>query len=307
LGCGLSFWRYEGKIIDIDIGGSFLDGISDQIYLLDSGDDCKVWDAEELSGNYSGSPINDYSGSYSSNPTCLANSSYINSQCSCNTGYKTDDTKTYCIKIPSCSEGYYLDTNNQCITYTQGCKSVNNNDPKIIGTKGVDGKISCYCIDGFIWNGSQCITNSAPIKTEELKPISDEIKVSKPIESKPIPPKIDDSKIIILDKEIEAKLKVAGTLRDCPSTSCKVVRYYAESAVVQIIGNYNNKEWFKVKAKDDGKLLEGWMHNSVLETTNESAESKEIKSATTTAENVSNNKNNSWVKKLWQFILNFGA
>lgn len=50
IGCGLSMWRYEGKYIDIDIGGSFLDGIGDRIYLFDSDDDCKVLEANELTG-----------------------------------------------------------------------------------------------------------------------------------------------------------------------------------------------------------------------------------------------------------------
>jgi len=45
IGC-LSMWRHEGKIIYIDIGGIFLDGIGDTIYLFDSDDDCRVWDAD---------------------------------------------------------------------------------------------------------------------------------------------------------------------------------------------------------------------------------------------------------------------
>src|SRR3989338_9321912 len=53
IGCGVSMWRYEGKVIEIDIGGSFLDGIGDRIYLFDSGRDCKVWDGEELNGAHS--------------------------------------------------------------------------------------------------------------------------------------------------------------------------------------------------------------------------------------------------------------
>src|SRR3989344_1290683 len=54
IGC-LSMWRYEDEYIHINVGGAFLDGIGDTIYLLDSDDECRVWDAEELdsgSGGY---------------------------------------------------------------------------------------------------------------------------------------------------------------------------------------------------------------------------------------------------------------
>lgn len=49
IGC-LSMWRYEGKYVEIDIGGAFLDGIGDTIYLFDSSDECRVWDAQEIGG-----------------------------------------------------------------------------------------------------------------------------------------------------------------------------------------------------------------------------------------------------------------
>lgn len=48
IGC-LSMWRYEWKYIDIDIGGSFLDGIGDRIYLFDSNNDCMVWNVQAVS------------------------------------------------------------------------------------------------------------------------------------------------------------------------------------------------------------------------------------------------------------------
>lgn len=139
LGCGLSMWRYEGKTIDVDIGGSFLDGIGDQIYLFDSGRDCKIWDAEELSGSsgvYSGG-----SPTYAppiTTTSCPANSSYVGSQCTCNSGYSANGST--------------------CVSYTQSCQAANNNDAKIVGTKDSTGKINCNCTSGYTWNGASCVS-----------------------------------------------------------------------------------------------------------------------------------------------------
>ncbi len=48
MGCGLSMWRYKDKMVDIDVGGSILDGTNDRIYLFDSGRDCKIWNVEKM-------------------------------------------------------------------------------------------------------------------------------------------------------------------------------------------------------------------------------------------------------------------
>lgn len=317
IGCGLSFWRYEGKIIDIDIGGAFLDGIGDQIYLLDDGDDCKVWDAEELSGNYSGVPSYSSDATYSTptpTPTpstsCPINSYNNNGQCLCNSGYIVNPNKTACVPAPSCPEGSFLNTNNLCTTYTQSCREVNNNDINIIGSKGADGKINCICNNGMNWNGSQCVLNSTPVKTEIGAGLLGNIQVSKPVETKKESPKIDENKIKLLDKEIPTKLKLAGTLRQCPSTNCAVIRHYVENSTFQVIGDYNNGEWFKIKAKNDnGNNIEGWMHNSVLEKiTTPTKEGfvpvtevkSEEKATATTSTSVTSKK--SWIKIVWHFF-----
>jgi hypothetical protein len=53
IGC-LSFWRYEqslSKDLYVDIGGSYLDGIGDTLYLNDDDQSCRIWSAEPLSSN----------------------------------------------------------------------------------------------------------------------------------------------------------------------------------------------------------------------------------------------------------------
>lgn len=109
LGCGLSMWRYEGKVVDINIGGSFLDGIGDRMYLFDSGRDCKIWDADEI-GNNSYSPP--YSPPYSPQTytpppssyqtpkpiSCPVNSHLDNGQCFCDEGFVNGASNDGCIK-----------------------------------------------------------------------------------------------------------------------------------------------------------------------------------------------------------------
>ncbi|GEM_PF-2693844 len=46
-GC-LSMWRVANKTIYIDIGGTFLDGVADKIYLFDNNQSCPVWDADSI-------------------------------------------------------------------------------------------------------------------------------------------------------------------------------------------------------------------------------------------------------------------
>ncbi len=52
IGCGLSLWRYEGKTVHIDIGGTKLDGIGDTMYLFDDNSDCIIWNAEQIKKDY---------------------------------------------------------------------------------------------------------------------------------------------------------------------------------------------------------------------------------------------------------------
>lgn len=47
IGC-LSMWRVANKTIYIDIGGTFLDGVGDKIYLFDYNQSCSVWDADNI-------------------------------------------------------------------------------------------------------------------------------------------------------------------------------------------------------------------------------------------------------------------
>jgi hypothetical protein len=180
IGCSLSMWRYEGKMIDIDTGGAFLDGISDTIYLFDSGRNCRVWDAEELSGG----SYNGYTSPSNLSKTCPANSSLVGTDCICNFGYVTDPTKTYCTaQSPSCpaNSSYlngqcvcnhndiigYVASGNNCITYTQNCQNK-------YGANTYGNENSCSCGASYEWNSNKtacvlsvyCSENSTKVNNQ---------------------------------------------------------------------------------------------------------------------------------------------
>lgn len=112
--------------------------------------------------------------------------------CSCAGGYEWNAGQTQCVAKPSCPEA--IDSNGQCVTYTQSCRTRNNDDIYIFGIRGVGEEINCNCVSGYAWNGKQCIANVAPVaatpKAEpEIKKIASEIvrpaeKASNPVEKK---------------------------------------------------------------------------------------------------------------------------
>ena len=156
IGC-LSMWRYEGKTIHVDIGGTFLDGISDQIYLFDSDDSCKVWDAEELgsSGSYGASPPSYAPTSASYQSTCPLNSHESptdSTKCQCDTGYQTNAKQNGCVLTPT-------KTNDQV------CQADFGINVSWDGTKTSDGNLNCNCKSGYQWNDGRtaCIVQPPPV------------------------------------------------------------------------------------------------------------------------------------------------
>ncbi len=77
---------------------------------------------------------------------------------------------------------------------------------------------------------------------------------------------IDETKITLLNSPIVETLITPGAFRECPSKECPVIRYYAETAEITILGDYNSGEWYKVNAtNDDGNKISGWMHSSLFD------------------------------------------
>jgi len=69
----------------------------------------------------------------------------------------------------------------------------------------------------------------------------------------------------VSENEFIGTLATPGILRKCPSKDCEIIRYYAETAEVKIIGVDYSNEWYKIIANDDyGNKLNGWMHYSLF-------------------------------------------
>jgi len=144
--CSLSMWKYEGKSIDIDIGGTFLDGIGDRIYLFDSGRNCRVWDAEEISNNN----FNNYNSLENVCPpySYRSNKDYMEIQenengCVCNYGYEWNKNNTACVK-DTCKEQHAVNFG----------KNVLNWDGCLINLNGA----CCICREGYkMYNNQKCI------------------------------------------------------------------------------------------------------------------------------------------------------
>ncbi|HWO07779.1 MAG TPA: serine protease [Candidatus Paceibacterota bacterium] len=65
---------------------------------------------------------------------------------------------------------------------------------------------------------------------------------------------------------MSAQLTIPGALRSCASTTCGVVRYYAEGAYVTIDEINTVPGWHAVSAYDDyGNIVRGYMHDSLFE------------------------------------------
>ncbi|MFA5431688.1 MAG: hypothetical protein WC319_02250 [Candidatus Paceibacterota bacterium] len=67
------------------------------------------------------------------------------------------------------------------------------------------------------------------------------------------------------NNEIIGTLVMPGALRDCASKNCKIIRYYAETSKIKIVGIDDNNEWYETITKDDyDNDLNGWMHYSLF-------------------------------------------
>lgn len=76
--------------------------------------------------------------------------------------------------------------------------------------------------------------------------------------------KLDESKNENFDVKIFGETNSSAALRVCPSkTECKVVKYLDQKTKLDILGGYDNKEWYRVVVSDNSALT-GWMHNSVI-------------------------------------------
>lgn len=74
--------------------------------------------------------------------------------------------------------------------------------------------------------------------------------------------------------KLVGELSASGALRKCPSVSeCDVIKYFNPKTRVDILGSYDNKAWHRVSIMNDGGLVLGWMHSSLI---NQVKEKKDV-------------------------------
>ena len=89
-------------------------------------------------------------------------------------------------------------------------------------------------------------------------------------------------------KVFSATLSVPAAMRKCSSSQCEVIRYYADTAIVRVIGQDDSGNWYHIEAKgDSGNLLQGWMTKSAFIKTTVSKDSSTQKNNRT--QTVNNN------------------
>lgn len=170
--------------------------------------------------------------------------------CDCKIGYIWNTQRTGCVIKPIAP----LKTNDQICNDSYGINS--NWD----GTITDDGKISCNCKAGYKWNQEM---------TQCTKVDNNMASIVNTVKENPSIPAVDPNIVKDLSSssnvELIGVLRIPGVLRECPNTSCKIIRYYTETASVAIITTDDSNEWYRVKARnDDGEFLIGWMSQSLF-------------------------------------------
>lgn len=102
------------------------------------------------------------------------------------------------------------------------------------------------------------------------------------------PPSVVDD-FAVPSNEIETfsatgTLKIPASFRRCPSTDCSVIRYYAETSNVSIIGKYKKDNWYQISGSTDaggtGQKATGWISQSVFGSISPEAEAVVAKETT---------------------------
>ena len=278
-----------------------------------------------LDNYYDSSPSYGSGGySYPTTPTCPSNSYYDGaSSCKCNSGYAVSgsscvSTSMICNNQIGLMSQYNSSTNrcecmygyefngSSCVykstTYSNPSEytaSLSNTCP--INSHGsVTDSTKCNCNDGYEVNSLK----TACVKKIETTTISAQNKNT-----------FNDTHVSsdfnVPESDIEPFFATGEILRPvafrkCPSSSCSVIRYYAETSKVNIIGKYKKGNWYQVDGNTDakggnGQEVKGWVGQIVFgEVIEKSKIDTSIKN-----ENPTNNvpeKKLKWYQKLFSWI-----
>lgn len=128
----------------------------------------------------------------------------------------------------------------------------------------------CSCYSGYIWNdqNTECVikTNISTSINNAIEPKSENKVTTKTVSNASVDFGIKDEDIeSFMTKGV---LKLPTALRKCPSNNCSIIRYYAETSKVSIIGKYKKDNWYQIEGTTDagggGVKTKGWINSSVF-------------------------------------------
>jgi len=115
-----------------------------------------------------------------------------------------------------------------------------------------------------------------------------------------------------------ASLVSAAAFRKCPSTRCTVIRYYAETSDVSVIGKYKKGDWYQIggtaDANSTGARVVGWIYQSLIKIGTEKAtrvkNAESIDAMTTenleaTSSSAVEDEKVSFLARIWRNLLNW--
>jgi hypothetical protein len=168
-------------------------------------------------------------------------------------------------KIISCGDGY-TNVDGVCKSYNSICSGKWGNS-KWNGEFNDKGGAVCDCQSGYVWNDQEtaCIIRTVnTIKSTTTTP---------KIENKAIikETKISPTDFDVISEDIESfkakgVLRIPAVFRKCPSKNCSVIRYYAETSELNIIGKYTKDDWYQIEGTTDvgGNKITGWINQDVF-------------------------------------------
>lgn len=210
------------------------------------------YEYDGVSCTYKSTTSSYYSLSVSSCPLNSHESVTDSTKCLCDVGYQTNSTKTGCELVPP------VKTNDQACQDTYGINS--NWD----GTTTPDGtNINCGCKTGYVWNTTK---TSCAISVTEVPIVSIVVK-----ESVQTSGGLSSSNFKVSPSDVNAlsqigTLKSSAAFRKCPSTSCSLIRYYADTSKLIITGKYKKGNWYQIEGTTSigGKKTTGWISSGLF-------------------------------------------
>lgn len=311
------YWPdYEyGSVIDttpICPANSYYDSLTDSCscnygYVV-KGDRCVsgnsyCWDAHGYNSSYS--PLSkscecDYGYGLGSDGQCKSRDSLCEDQFGYNSEY--DILEGSCV----CKSGYVVDSTGS------GCESGNYYCHRNFGYNSSFDSFSesCECDYGYELRGGMCsrieIERNVPYVFEEATVADYEeapLTVGNVQAEQAEEFKIEGTFLEVLPEVVSGVTNVSAAMRECPSKTCEVVRYYAEGAAMDFVSKYHD-EWYQVLSKD-GESVSGWIHESVIDLNDQVVEIKKIEAAATVSPPASLEKDwfSGWGKWLIRFLI----